>query len=301
MISFEELLNPSFKLIPICRRVLQESLLILKSEKIKLKIPRLGDERKKIKEMHFHSTPETFIQISGLTLFEFPREKFSIYPEEVCIVPRGIPHFETVKKYKGPFFYMVVMFHDQTISFHIGNESKRTPEHPDMLQIEHFQAENSKRILGYLDDLCNLFWKDNFENRAAVMALLTVYFCSLLRILNEENPVNLSGNIKVGLCKKLIISNLSDPKLSVQTIAEWIGCSPDYLSYLFHKESGEYLVGYLNNQRVNRAKNLLETSLLNISEIAWACGYYDAGYFARLFKKTTGKTPKEYRQENYVE
>ena len=89
--------------------------------------------------------------------------------------------------------------------------------------------------------------------------------------------------------------SLTETELNVNKLAEWINCSPDYLSYLFHKETGTKLVDHINNERVRYAKYLLDTTDSKVAAVAWASGYRDPGYFIRIFKKTTGKTPKEYR------
>jgi len=46
--------------------------------------------------------------------------------------------------------------------------------------------------------------------------------------------------------KQLMVSRLSDPELGVRKIAEWIKCSPDYLSSLFHKWTGNTLIDTIN-------------------------------------------------------
>lgn len=56
---------------------------------------------------------------------------------------------------------------------------------------------------------------------------------------------------------------------------------------------------YLTSIRINRAKELLETTDYNIGEIAELTGYENALYFSRIFKKTTGKSPSDYRNSSY--
>ena len=52
---------------------------------------------------------------------------------------------------------------------------------------------------------------------------------------------------------------------------------------------------WLNEFRVEKAKTMLVSTRLSIREVSLACGYTDANYFARVFKRITGKTPSEYR------
>ena len=89
----------------------------------------------------------------------------------------------------------------------------------------------------------------------------------------------------------------ANPELSVQHIAELLGCSADYLSHLFHVETKERLTHYIQRIRIEGAILALETTALNISEIAYAAGFADPAYFARIFKQHKGMTPQEYRNQ----
>ncbi|WP_432698368.1 GlxA family transcriptional regulator [Marinobacterium sp. YM272] len=64
----------------------------------------------------------------------------------------------------------------------------------------------------------------------------------------------------------------------------------------FRNATGCSLIEYLQNLRVEAAKHLLESSDLAIDEISAEVGYEDASFFRRLFKRTTGMAPSEYRR-----
>lgn len=55
---------------------------------------------------------------------------------------------------------------------------------------------------------------------------------------------------------------------------------------------------YLNEYRVGKARQLVLDPRLSLKDVSTACGYADANYFTRVFKRITGKTPSEYRLEN---
>ena len=94
-----------------------------------------------------------------------------------------------------------------------------------------------------------------------------------------------------------IQEHLSDVALSQKDVSDHFFFSASYFSALFKKRVKQSFVVYLNNERITRAKNLLMNPEMNIAAIAVACGFQNAGYFTRVFKKHTGQTPQEYRRD----
>jgi|GEM_PF-403581 len=86
-------------------------------------------------------------------------------------------------------------------------------------------------------------------------------------------------------------------EMSLQALSEQFFMNPSYISQLFKKEVGETFTAYVARLRIAHACELLEQDGLSVQEVAERIGYLDYFYFARLFKKTTGKTPTQYRAE----
>lgn len=84
--------------------------------------------------------------------------------------------------------------------------------------------------------------------------------------------------------------------LGLKTLSNMFNISAGYLSTLFKKETGSTLTDYVNNQRIEYAILLLNTTNLQIQTIASYCGINDINYFTRTFKKIKGITPKKYRE-----
>ena len=84
--------------------------------------------------------------------------------------------------------------------------------------------------------------------------------------------------------------------ISLNEIAAQSGVSQSYLKALFIKELGIAPKKYLQNIRMGHARKILQNPYLYIEEIAVMCGYKDANYFARAFRKTHKCTPSEYRE-----
>ncbi len=86
-----------------------------------------------------------------------------------------------------------------------------------------------------------------------------------------------------------------EKNLSLQTVADAIDISKNYLSNLFKKELDITFVNYLTGFRIEKAKELLKEGRLKMYEVAEAVGYNDYAYFSQIFKKHTGVTLSAFR------
>jgi two-component system response regulator YesN len=84
--------------------------------------------------------------------------------------------------------------------------------------------------------------------------------------------------------------------VSLKSLAQKFYISPEYLSRLFKKETGENFIEYLTKTRISKAKELLiENKDIKVYEVAEMVGYNDPKYFSRLFIKHTNQYPVSYR------
>lgn len=86
--------------------------------------------------------------------------------------------------------------------------------------------------------------------------------------------------------------------LSLYRLSEIVYLNPAYLSVLYKQQTGTNLSEYIAEARLDKAKELLDSTLLRINEIAAAVGFETAGYFTRFFKKRLQFTPQEYRSRH---
>jgi AraC-like DNA-binding protein len=84
-------------------------------------------------------------------------------------------------------------------------------------------------------------------------------------------------------------------KTSPAAIAHRLGMSASYLCRHFKQETGKTISAYINEVKMTEGKRLLESTDLSLVEISAQLGYSSQNYFHRVFKKTTGLTPAEYR------
>lgn len=84
-------------------------------------------------------------------------------------------------------------------------------------------------------------------------------------------------------------------RISLQEVAAAAHVSPPHLARLFRREAGRSVVEYLQMLRISRARELLETTALTTLEIALQSGFESVEHFYRLFRRSVGMTPRNYR------
>ena len=120
-----------------------------------------------------------------------------------------------------------------------------------------------------------------------------------MRRLAENRDGLKAGNGKVQQVMRLVEERFGDPRLTTKSLADSVYLTPTYLSTLFHRSTGRTINEYIAQTRMKKAKEMLADYRLKLYEIAGRLGYVDANYFAKVFKRSTGLTPSEYR-EKYV-
>lgn len=104
----------------------------------------------------------------------------------------------------------------------------------------------------------------------------------------------IASNIIVGEVTRYIENNYKED-IALQDVAGLFGYSDVYFCKLFKQNFGKNFITYLNEFRIERAKELLADPQINIKDVSIESGYRDANYFTRVFKRMVGKTPSEYR------
>ena len=85
--------------------------------------------------------------------------------------------------------------------------------------------------------------------------------------------------------------------LSLTVLADEFHLNPQYISQLFKNEIGVNFLSYLTNIRMEKAKKLLLSTSLSITDVADQSGYGDYRVFTKVFKKSEGITPSQYRRD----
>ena len=100
----------------------------------------------------------------------------------------------------------------------------------------------------------------------------------------------------VSECLRIIHREMANSELNVNYCAYKLNVTPNYLSNRFSRDMQQSFSLYLNNLRMEKAKELLGNLSLKVYEIADQVGFSDVAYFNRVFKDKYNITPKQYRQ-----
>ena len=79
-------------------------------------------------------------------------------------------------------------------------------------------------------------------------------------------------------------------------MAHYIGLDRKYISKLFKDSVGVTIQDYLVNYRMNKAKEMMKERTLSIGDISRSVGYDNPLIFSKMFKKTNGVSPSDYRR-----
>lgn len=100
--------------------------------------------------------------------------------------------------------------------------------------------------------------------------------------------------------KNKIVDCFTDPEFSIDALLSDGPLCKDHLRRLFERETGVTPLGYLTTLRLDNARKLMQKNdVLHypIAQIGAMSGFYDSGYFSRVFRKSTGLSPTEYLRE----
>lgn len=103
------------------------------------------------------------------------------------------------------------------------------------------------------------------------------------------------SNSIIKMAKEYIQKNFGKD-ISLDDVSRVVNVSPYYFSKIFKDDTGENFIEYLTGVRIDKAKELLETTEYSMKEICSMVGYSDPNYFSRSFKKNVGITPTEYKE-----
>lgn len=104
-------------------------------------------------------------------------------------------------------------------------------------------------------------------------------------------------NAVINKARAYLAREYQNSGVTLNDVSSHVCMSNSHFCTIFSQEMGVTFTEYLTNLRMSKAKELLRTTQMRSSDVAYAVGYNDPHYFSYLFKKHTGVTPRDYRKE----
>ena len=213
-------------------------------------------------------------------------------PGEIAIAPANIPHWTRDFQQAEA---IILGLEPQLIS-HVAHESIN----PDQVEIIPQFAQPDPLIYGIGRSLRAELESQGVGSHIYVESLCNTLAVHLLRrYASRQHCIReySDGLPKYKLRQAIdyIDANL-DQEIRLANIAEVVGMSQYYFCQLFKQSMGIAPYQYVIQQRVERAKQLLQQREITISDIALQCGFANQSHFTKHFRKLTGITPKACRE-----
>lgn len=223
---------------------------------------------------------------AGKGRLETENQHLQVAPGDVMLLPKGTPHHYQADA-RSPWTLYWAHFDGANSEHHfqhITNNEKRYWVHVGIHSrlINEFDHLFAARNTGY-----NLH---AFISASHTLGQILTQTASLFALNRGHNtPENLFDAVEKHM------ESVIDSHLELETLAAMAGMSKYHFSKKYKQVYGYSPIQHFIHRKMERACQLLDTSDMDINAVANAMGYEDAHYFSRLFKKTTGISPKHYR------
>jgi len=234
----------------------------------------------KMAAMHYHDSYELYYLSQGSREYFIEDKLFQVSSGEFVLISPGKMH-RTGGDYGTR---ILVNFTESFLTRHYSSGMLEA-----LLQcFAHMKLVPDEERCRYCNDLLEKLGQSEDETEFALILGM------LLKELGKCPAQELKDEF-VGTIVAYINRNYA--KIStLDTVADAFFISKYHLCRIFKNAMKITVIDYLNQVRVKNARQLLEFSNRDVSQIATACGFRSASYFCNLFRKLTGEAPSDYRK-----
>lgn len=235
---------------------------------------------------HSHHFTEIFFIKSGSGHFQIENKSIPVFPNSLVLIGPQVTHTEYSHP-ADPLDYYVLGVEGLKLNIEQETEYLHVPafgNSPFIRQcFENILREMHDKHDGYAE-ICQHY-----------LAILILYFCRKDKISYEviNNHNNSHACYKV---KRFIDHNYQD-RITLDLLAKNCSLSKYYLSHRFSDLYGKSPISYLNEVRLDAAKDMLLSTNCSIEEIANSTGFSSASYFSQSFQKKYHTSPQQYRKQ----
>lgn len=208
-------------------------------------------------------------------------------PGTVMLFSPQIAH-ATAGRIKGPYELISIHFH------------LRIEREADFFSTVAFQSllrpPEWRRLYSLAEEVCRQWALEGQIGRSILVHSLTrALLVEMVRLYAQTSPQPVATDGRVLDVLHQMDQHFAQPLCTAQ-MARSVGLSEAHLRDLFKTQLGLTPMEALAARRIRQARSLLAASSASIKEIAHQCGFDDALYFSRVFRRSVGSSPLEYRQ-----
>lgn len=247
--------------------------------------------------LHSHPFSELFYVVHGSGTFLTEGMEFSVCKNDMVIINPYVQHTEK-SLYTSPLEYIVLGIDGLAFSF----EKIASVQDSVMVQtasgdVYKYNTQNSY-VYAYLNIMLEEITKREENYEAVCQNLLEVILLCMLR--NDNLSIVHSSNVllsrECAQIKNYLDANYAE-NITLDTLASFSHMNKYYMAHAFTRYVGVSPITYLLQKRIEEGKSLLGSTSHSISQISTILGFSSQSYFSQAFKKATGRTPVQYRNE----
>ena len=243
----------------------------------------------KMQHAHFHEKNELYYLEKGKTKYFIGNEIFFLEAGDMIFVPKNTFH-KTDNSEQAGVERILFTFDEETLG-------ESAQKHLGVLYEQKLIRLPSDRQFE-VQSLFHRIAAEEHKRQSDYREMQRLCFCELLILISRSVQMKAKPqqDPTVELVQRVAkyISEHVAEDLSLSALSQRYALSSCYLSRVFREVTGIGLNEYINISRVSAAEKLLQNTRQSITEIAAACGYNDSNYFAAVFKRLRGITPKKY-------
>lgn len=249
--------------------------------------------------VHWHDEVELIYVKKGNFSISIEEQIFHVGPGDLFCVNSGELHYMECDDMTVDYY--TILFPLEIISF----QSEDSLEKEVFLPLRNKQLffptflekEKGKYIIKWIESLilANEQRETGFQLRTRIILLEIVDFLlrdNSFKVSDYVNDSNLQRDMIAFVQKHYV------EKVSLAMLAEEFHLSEKYVSWYFKEHFSISFMQYVLHLRMSKAKDMLMTTDLPITEVALSCGYQSVNLFIRNFKEMHGVTPLQYRKQN---
>ena len=231
------------------------------------------------------ASSELIYVVRGTLRLNEPGWEYSVGAGEYLILVPGVRHWAPDDYPPGLEFYWI---HFRLSGPSEGGRGRGT-----------FDLPRNDRV-GDPERLEELFrWFLDAQEQQDLEPALASGLCQLMLVVLAHRPRHASdSDDRIPMLAreaKRLLSRSVQEDVTTSQLARRLRCNPDYLGRLYKRSFGVSIMDDLHAQRIRVAKALLLDEQLNVNEVAARCGYRDATYFRRMFRRHVGVAPSRFR------